>query len=149
MLKAMIKMSVKTWILGIVLVLLGGANAGLVFSMIESRYTAALVAGGGFVIVGLYLIALVWGHQRPFSWWTFYTSHLHLLVVSLPMIGVRVMNPGVAFENLTVLGLPGPDFHQYSTFFYQFMLLGVVADSVRFYHKKKRSEAPLVNEKAP
>lgn len=140
------KMSVKTWILAVVLVLLGGANAGLVFSLIESRYTAALAAGSGFVLVGLFLVALIWSHQKPFIWWTFYTSHLHLFLVSLPMISVRVLNPSVPFEELSVLGLAGPEFHQYSTFFYQFMLLGVVVDAARYYHKKKRSEVLQAQE---
>ena len=64
----MVRMSVKTWVIAIVLVLAGGANAGLVFSLMNSKYAAALVAGAGFVAVGVFLVGLVWSHAEPYMW---------------------------------------------------------------------------------
>jgi len=133
-------MNLKTWFVGVGLTLLGSINAGAVFALLESRFLAAMIAGGGFLIVGVYLVALVWADQKPWRWLSFYTSHIHLLVISIPMILVRVLNPEAEFEELTVLGMPGPVFHEYSTLFYQVLLACTVIDVARFYYLKKAAK---------
>lgn len=139
-------MSMKAWVFGIFFCVLGGANAGIVFSVLESRFTAALVAGGGFVLVGLYLISLVWSADKPWLWVTFYTGHIHLVLISIPMIWARVSSPETPFAEIRVLGLDGPDFHQYSAYFYQLMLLGVVVDSARYYYFRKTGNLSKVSQ---
>ena len=133
------KMSMKSWIVAVVLILLGGANAGVVFATLESKFTAGMVAGSGFITVGLYLVRMVWSHEKPLGWLSFYTGHVHLFVISIPMVTVRVLNPDTPFEQLSLLGLPGPEFHTYSAHFYKLLLLAALVDGVRFYFTNKKA----------
>ena len=100
------------------LALAGGVLAGLSFSLIPSRLIAGAVAGVGFLLVGGYCLKVTLRASKPWIWVTFYTSLIHLFGISLPMIIVRWMDPSMPFAQMKVWGIPGHQFHFYSTNFY-------------------------------
>jgi hypothetical protein len=124
-------MKLKHCLIGLVLTVLGGVLAGLSFSFIASRAVAGAVAGGGFLVVGAYLLWISARAPRPYTWITFYTSLIHLFVISVPMLVVRWWQPDVHFSQLSIWGVPGLQFHLYSMYFYRVVLVGIVVDAIR------------------
>ncbi len=128
------------------LALIGGALAGLSFSLIPSRLVAGAVAGAGFLGVGGYCLWITWRAQKPWMWVTFYTSLVHLFGISLPMIIVRWMDPSVPFAQMKVWGIQGHQFHLYSTNFYYTLILGLALDGLRAWiaeHSKNKSQSHM------
>ncbi|MCB0407009.1 MAG: hypothetical protein KDD34_02330 [Bdellovibrionales bacterium] len=131
-------------IIGFIIAIIGGALAGLSFSMISSRLLAGAVAGAGFLIVGGYLLRASLKAKSPYTWLTFYTSLIHLFGISIPMLVVRWQHPDLHFSQLEVWGISGPEFHLYSMYFYRVLLLGLVIDGLRAWwvgRLQKKSQA--------
>lgn len=120
-----------------VLAFFGGALAGISFSLISSKLLAGAIAGLGFLIVGAFCLKMSLKAQKPWMWVTFYTALIHLFGISIPMIVFRWMDPEVPFAQLNVWGIPGHQFHFYSTNFYYTLMLGLVLDGIRAWWKQK------------
>lgn len=128
------------------LALAGGVLAGLSFSLIPSRLIAGAVAGVGFLIVGGYSLKISLKAPKPWIWVTLYTSVIHLFGISLPMIIVRWMDPSIPFAQMKVWGIPGHQFHFYSTNFYYTLMLGLALDGVRAWlveRSKNKSQSVM------
>ena len=109
----------------------------LIFRFIENRLYAGMVAGTVFILVGLYVI---WpGVRQPderkcFSFWA---GLLHLVVSGLPLLVTRVLNASSKFEDVMVLGLPGPVFHRFSTAIFSVLLIATSLDLLVAFRRSR------------
>lgn len=109
--------AIKPYLIIFVLQILIGVNAGLSFSLLPSRYMAALVAGTGFLLLGIYIAAVMF-RLRKWKSALFWMAVIHLVIFSIPLLGSRLLDPSTAFEEMTFWGMPGPEFHKLSERFY-------------------------------
>ena len=85
-----------------------------IFKNIEEREKAGLIAGVYFVLSGS------WIFIRNLKWYefkkspVFWLSAVHLFFISVPLLTTRVLTLGTSFEEISVLGIPGPQFHKVS-----------------------------------
>jgi uncharacterized YccA/Bax inhibitor family protein len=102
-----------------------------VFKAIPERIVAGAVAGTMFVLLGLVIVG--WGLKLPAvrRTPTFFAGLIHLFGSALPLMVTRFLNSAAVFEDVRVLGLPGPVFHQVSTFIYLGLMAATVFDWVR------------------
>jgi hypothetical protein len=107
------------------------AVAGLSFGLIGNRLLAASVAGGYFVLSGLYMVytAYAWKDKwRTFMW---YPLLAHVFAVSIPMVSTRFLQASLAFHEIKIWGLAGPQFHRLSTFVFSVLILATLFDLLR------------------
>ena len=100
------------------------------FKLIPERLVAGAVAGTIFVLLGLFIVRSGWKDRtkRTASFWM---GCVHLFGSSLPLMITRLLNSSGSFEQVDVLGLPGPVFHRVSTTIYLVMMAATVWDLVR------------------
>lgn len=121
----------------LVLQILAIVIAGVSFAVIESRLLAGAVAGGYFVLSGLFMVsrAVRWTDKwHSFAW---YPLLIHVFVISIPMIVSRFAQYGLGFEEVRILGLPGPVFHRLSSSVFMVLLGGTVIDWLRIWRTRK------------
>lgn len=102
--------------------------AGTVFTVLERKIVAGALAGGYFVISGLFML---WRASRwPAKWksLTMYLLIVHVLGIALPMLISRFVQVDESFENVKVLGLPGPVFHELSTYVFTGLICATLID---------------------
>ena len=107
--------------LKLLIVMIGGAAlAAVVFRLGLEQRVAGLIAGSGFIFVGLYGVrtGLFEKTNRHLSWAVLGMALVHLLGVALPMLGFRLLHWNEPFSTVAVWGLSGPEFHQLSTRLY-------------------------------
>lgn len=105
--------------------ILVGLNAGITFSLLESRYQAALWTGGWFLILGLSLIYWTARQAAPKKNPLLWLSVIHTFLFSLPILATRALT--VSNEPLqTILGFPAPAFHKAASYCF-FALIVVTA----------------------
>lgn len=107
--------------LKLLIVMLGGAAlAAVVFRLGLEPRVAGLIAGSGFVFVGIYGLRTGWSEKqnRHLSLAVLGMALVHLLGVALPMLGFRLLHWDEPFSKVAVWGLSGPEFHQLSTRLY-------------------------------
>lgn len=91
------------------------------FKMIADRQVAATVAGTLFVVVPAVLMLLEYRRARwqELMW---YVGVLQFwLLFALPILGLRLLNWGIPFDQLSFLGIPGSVMHQWSSKSYMIM----------------------------
>lgn len=94
-----------------------------VFRALEDKQVAATVAGFLFVVVPLVLMILEY-RRAGFQEKLWFAGVLQFWVLfALPILGIRLLNWGVPFEQLSVLGVPGPVLHQFSSKSYMVMMI--------------------------
>lgn len=103
----------------------------LLFKFVVDRQVAATIAG--FLFVGLPVAMMVMEYRR--SGWRFYYWFIAVLqfwlLFAVPILGLRLLNWGVAFDQLAILGVPGPLLHQWSSKSYMIMVLGTLLAAVK------------------
>lgn len=116
----------QAFVIGIVLV---------IFKMIADRQIAATAAG--VLFVGLPLVMIIKEFSRAqFENKIWYFAVLQFwLFFALPILSIRLLNWGVAFDQLSFFGVPGPLLHQWSSKSYMLMMLGT--GWVVLKHRKK------------
>ena len=94
----------------------------VIFRVIPDRQIAATVAGFLFVTmpVGLMFWEYKQAEVQETIW--FVTMLQFWTIFALPILGLRLFNWGVPFENLSFLGLPGPALHYWSSKSYMVMM---------------------------
>ncbi|MDX9731049.1 MAG: hypothetical protein RBT63_04700 [Bdellovibrionales bacterium] len=97
-----------------------GLLAAVIFQVGLEQRLAGLIAGTGFVFVGLYgaRVGWTWRHHGAFSIAVLVLALIHLFGVALPMLGFRILSWDEPFSKVAVWGLSGPEFHKLSTRFY-------------------------------
>jgi hypothetical protein len=115
-------------------ILMIGAVA-LIFRTIPDRVLAGVVAGTLFVSLGLWILVLglvsiksVDPDRRFWHSATFWAGCAHLFLTSLPLMITRLLNWSTSFEQVDVLGLPGPVFHRLSTTVFSVLILATAFD---------------------
>ena len=113
--------------------------APIIFISIESRLIAGLVAGAIFVSLGVFIVA-VGAQVRAFRKTpTFWAGVLHLFGSALPLLITRMMGLSKNFEDVRVLGISGPVFHQVSTGIFAVLLIATAFDLVRSWRRRVNS----------
>lgn len=99
------------------------ATVLVIFRVIPERQIAATVAGFLFVLLPLILMALEYRRAELQELFWFVATLQFWTVFALPILGIRLMNWGVPFEQLSFIGIPGPVLHQYSSKSYMVMMV--------------------------
>lgn len=102
------------------------------FRSIEERIVAGAVAGTLFVVLGVWICGRALRSPRYRRTPTFVVGLIHLFGSALPLMVTRFANSAALFEDVRVLGLPGPVFHRVSSFIYLALLLATLVDWIRF-----------------
>lgn len=101
------------------------------FRLIENRWQAALIAGSGFVLLGLWMVLKSLRWPDRFRYFTFYAARIHLFLFSLPMFLARLRFRNVDFAQIHLLGIPGPMIHRAAEVFYLVIVISTLIDWMR------------------
>jgi hypothetical protein len=119
------------------------------FSVISQKMVAGFIAGMFFVSLGVWIVAVGF-RNKPFRRsGTFIVGCLYFFAVALPLMITRFMNTALSFEEVRILGLPGPVFHQISTAIYLGLMLATVWDLVFAIKEKRRHDVARADAKRP
>ena len=112
----------------------------VVFKLIDDRQLAALIAGLGFIFWPLLFIVHEIIQKDKAN-----RSSLHLLgcmkflvLFAVPLFLLRVLNWGVSFNDLNLLGVSATQLHRFSNISYLVMTLAIVYSSYRERKEKNR-----------
>ena len=94
----------------------------VIFRLIPERQLAATAAGILFVLLPLVLMILEYRRAELQEMLWFVAVLQFWTVFALPILGMRLANWGVPFEQLSVFGIPGPVLHQFSSKSYIVMM---------------------------
>ncbi len=98
----------------------------LIFKIIPDKAIAATVAGVLFVVTPAWQMWDQYGRSR-FRNKLWYIGELQFWILfALPILGVRLLNWGVEFSELSVFGVPAPLLHQWSSKSYMVMMIATV-----------------------
>lgn len=95
----------------------------VIFKFIPDRQIAATVAGVLFVGLPVVLMALEYRRAELSQFFWFVAVLQFWTLFALPILGIRLLNWGVPFEELSFIGIPGPVLHQWSSKSYMVMVL--------------------------
>jgi len=113
--------------------------AGAMFSTLPNKLLAGALAGGYFIVSGIYMLsrAVHW----PLKWksLTWYVLFIHVFVISIPMVISRFAQMALAFEDVRIFGIPGPMFHNISSGVFSLLIAATTIDGARSWWATKRS----------
>lgn len=92
------------------------------FKFIPDRQIAATCAGTLFVLLPAGMMTAEYRRAGLESLYWFVGVLQFWTVFALPILGLRIFNWGVSFEDLSFLGIRGPLLHQWSSKSYMFMM---------------------------
>lgn len=112
----------------------------LIFKMIEDRQLAAVIAGAGFIFWPLFFLSYELLKKDKVD-----RSNIHLIgclqflvLFAIPLFLLRILNWGVSFNDLNLLGVPATQLHRLSNISYLVMTLAIVYSSYRDRKTKNR-----------
>lgn len=100
----------------------------LIFTFIHPKNIAGMIAGSGFVLMGVVFIYWLTKWPKFKSSLVFWFALGHLVIIALPMFITRVVFFDTPFDEITVLGFPGPIFHQISENVFLILILTTVRE---------------------
>lgn len=111
------------------------------FKFISDRQIAATLAG--ILFVGLPLLMMILEYRRAgFKEGVWFLAVLQFWIVfALPILGLRIFNWGVPFEELSFLGFPGPVLHKWSSKSYMIMMFFTAWSWFRVWRQNKKAIA--------
>jgi hypothetical protein len=123
------------WLLAVEVLIV--ALVPVIFTQIQSRLIAGLVGGTVFVALGVFIVIV--GAQVPAfrRTPTFWAGCVHLFASGLPLMITRLMNMSVGFDDVLVLGMPGPLFHKFSTAVFVVLVIATVFDLLRAWRRER------------
>lgn len=98
----------------------------MIFKLIPEKQIAATVAGFLFVLLPPILMTVEYRRAGLSQFWWFVLTMQFWTLFALPILGIRLLNWGVPFDQLSFLGIPGPVLHQWSSKSYMVMMLVTV-----------------------
>lgn len=114
------------------------------FRLIPDRQIAAVVASSLFLFSTL---GILWwesryeGYKKRVS---FFMLTLFLFFSVIPVMGLRFLNWGIPFEELSLLGISGPEIHKLSNYLFIGVMIGFFIDShleqVRQFEESQKIE---------
>lgn len=110
----------------------------VIFKVIPDRQIAATMAGVLFVGLPVGMMAVEYRCRglQQMSW--FVAVLQFWTVFAIPILGLRLMNWGIPFENLSFLGISGPALHQWSSKSYTVMMLWTLWGHWKTRQKRKK-----------
>ncbi|MEN0058820.1 MAG: hypothetical protein AAGB31_08300 [Bdellovibrio sp.] len=113
----------------------------LFFKFIPDRQIAATCAG--FLFVGLPVGMMIWEYRRAqLQQQVWFVAVLQFWTVfALPILGMRLLNWRVPFEDLSFLGISGPVLHQWSSKSYMMMMFFTLWGWWKVARRQKRVTA--------
>ena len=109
----------------------------IIFITIHDRFSAGMVAGTIFIAIGVYIVFLGFKDLTFRRSLSFFAGLLHLFVSALPLFITRLIEYSKGFDDVQVLGLPGPAFHQLSTTIFSILILATVTDLTRAWWRQR------------
>ena len=100
------------------------------FALIPSKIVAAGVAGGYFFLFSTFIVIRLLRWPRWWEAWTFYPAASFLFGIAIPMIWERFTHIQTPFNELRILGIPGPEFHRMATSMLGLLFLVTLAEAV-------------------
>src|SRR5690606_34976149 len=94
-----------------------------IFKLIADRQVAALCAGSLFVLVPLLMMIAEYRAQKLQNWVWLLCALQFWVFFALPIFGMRILNWGTAFNELSFLGISGPTMHELSNKSFMVMLI--------------------------
>ena len=95
----------------------------IIFKVILDRQIAATVAGTLFVLAPMGLMISEYCRAGLYERVWFLSVLQFWIVFALPILGIRLMNWGVPFDQLSFWGVSGPVLHEWSSKSYMIMVL--------------------------
>lgn len=119
--------------------ILVGINAGVTFSLVESRYKAALWTGACFFVLGLVLVYWSYKHHRKLL---FAFALLHTFAMSFPIWITRAVTQNdLPLES--VLGFPGPLIHKVASAIFWILVVLTAWEIIKIFRKQVRASGML------
>lgn len=103
----------------------------LLFRLISDRQIAATIAGAGFIL--LPILFLISELKNAKHGWHLFTLSFFLVTSALPIFGLRVLNWGVEFDSLNIMGVQASFIHKISSYIYILILISAI---YYFYREK-------------
>jgi hypothetical protein len=100
------------------------------FQILPSHY-AGVVAGLGFLTLGLALLRFTFKGPKPWRSTLTYAVLLYLVCSVLPILIGRLLNWGTEFKDVEILGLSGPKFHRISEILYLALIFSTVFELLK------------------
>jgi hypothetical protein len=119
----------------------GVVFASLIFSLISFKVLAGAVAGGYFLLFSSVMLIRLVRWPKWWTAWTLYPLLLFLFGCVLPMLWVRLTHLDQPFEQIRILGLPGPEFHHISASTLGLLFLVTLAEAVSVTLKGMKARA--------
>lgn len=98
------------------------------FKLIPEKQVAAVVAGLLFLVSSLGILYFEMKHADYKKRFTFWGTLAFVLACAIPILALRLLNWGVPFEELSVLGIPGPEIHKFSNYMFFLMVICLFVD---------------------
>lgn len=103
----------------------------LLFRLIPDRQMAATFAGAGFILLPVvFLISELKNARHGLH---LFTLGFFLVVSAFPIFGLRILNWGVEFDSLSIIGIQAHFLHKISSYIYMLIVL-----SAGYYFLKER-----------
>ena len=131
----MMSRSIRLLVLGLVCIPI----AIFSFKSFESRLVAGMVAGFFFLIFGFFGIYQNWKSKLFYKLPSTYLFGLHLFLISIPMVGTRLLNWNRSFSEIKILGLSGPSFHKLSEIIFLSLLICLTIEIIYFFRSHRKS----------
>lgn len=119
--------------------ILVGINAGVTFSLVESRYKAALWTGACFFFFGILLVYWSYKHHRKLL---FAFAVVHTFVMSFPIWITRAVTRNDLPLDY-VLGIPGPVMHKIASAIFWILVVLTVWEIIKIFRKQVRASGAL------
>lgn len=112
--------------------------AAAAFSLLTSHLFAGALAGGYFVVSGIFMLSRA--NHWPMKWTslTWYCLYVHVFAVALPMLVSRFAQMSLNFEEVQIFGISGPVFHNISTAVFSLLIFATVLDYARSWWATRR-----------
>jgi hypothetical protein len=111
--------------------------------VLTSRLVAGALAGGYFVVSGIFMLAMANHWPRKWKSLTWYVLFVHVFAISLPMLMSRFAQMALPFDDVRVFGIPGPVFHQISSTVFSILMGATVIDGLRVWWATRKSSPQL------
>ena len=136
----------RNFVVFFVLEILSVVFALYLFRTMSDPRVAGVVAGAGFFTAGIVIVIWTWRWVEKWTLPTFWLAHIHIWLVTLPIILVRLANWEESFPELQFFGFSGTTFHRISEILFTLLIVATVIDWLRcFWRKDSKDGSPQVN----
>ncbi len=102
-----------------------------IFKWIEPKKIAALFAGTLFVILGVTVLVGCLKHKSLRRSPLLFLGLIHLFVLSVPMLAMRIYHFDLDFDQISIFGMAGPDYHHYSVWVFMALMIATLYEWIR------------------